>query len=240
MSERDSSGAVEYRPIAGFPLYEVGSDGSVWSRYRGPWYRLKPYVDSDGYHAVRVYNNARWRYARVHHLVLETFVGPCPDGMEGCHYPDRDRANNAVVNLRWDFHRNNIEDKREHGTWQFGESHGGHILTEGQAAAIIAMKGKASTVEVAAQFPPISRVTVQAIWDGRLWKHLPRESLPNPLCKTCGNEFEPPEGKRLMVKYCSKRCMYKFFNDRRAAAKRESQAADKLFRLQINQPPPCQ
>lgn len=47
----------------------------------------------------------------VHQLILETFVGPKPDGMEGCHYPDSDKSNNRLDNLRWDTHGENAKDK---------------------------------------------------------------------------------------------------------------------------------
>lgn len=52
----------------------------------------------------------------VHRLVLEAWVGPCPDGCEGCHN-DGDGANNVVSNLRWDTRRNNQLDRRRHGTF---------------------------------------------------------------------------------------------------------------------------
>jgi len=45
----------------------------------------------------------------VHRLVLEAFVGPCPDGMEACHL-DSDKTNNRVSNLRWDTHLENMRD----------------------------------------------------------------------------------------------------------------------------------
>jgi hypothetical protein len=47
----------------------------------------------------------------VHRLVLKTFVGPCPAGMEACHN-DSDRTNNALSNLRWDTPNNNWADRR--------------------------------------------------------------------------------------------------------------------------------
>ena len=52
----------------------------------------------------------------VHRLVLETFVGPCPSRMECCHFPDRNHGNNRLENLRWDTHKNNMNDKEFHGT----------------------------------------------------------------------------------------------------------------------------
>jgi hypothetical protein len=54
------------------------------------------------------------RHRAVHRLVLEAFVGPCPEGFEGCHF-DGDPSNNAVKNLRWDTHLNNMKDIQRHG-----------------------------------------------------------------------------------------------------------------------------
>jgi hypothetical protein len=50
----------------------------------------------------------------IHRLVLEAWVGPCPDGHEGCH-EDGDATNNAVCNLRWGSHASNVQDSIRHG-----------------------------------------------------------------------------------------------------------------------------
>lgn len=55
-------------------------------------------------------------------MVLETFVGPCSKGMEGCHN-DGNPGNNFIGNLRWDTHKNNENDKIEHGTILSGPKH---------------------------------------------------------------------------------------------------------------------
>lgn len=51
----------------------------------------------------------RDRIRYVHQLVMETFVGPCPDRQEVCHN-DGDSNNNHLSNLRYDTHKNNIRD----------------------------------------------------------------------------------------------------------------------------------
>lgn len=110
--------AVEYRKIEGHPSYRVGSDGSVWSNRKrygrqwvtGEWRRLTP-VHSQGYQSVRLYlGDGRWIQKKLHRLVLEVFVGPCPAGMAACHDPDPCRSNNRLENLRWDTPSENRKD----------------------------------------------------------------------------------------------------------------------------------
>jgi hypothetical protein len=52
---------------------------------------------------------------KVHALVLETFVGPRPEGHDACHN-DGDRTNNVLANLRWATRAENMADARVHGT----------------------------------------------------------------------------------------------------------------------------
>lgn len=51
----------------------------------------------------------------VHAIVLETFVGPCPPGLECCH-ENGDPSDNRVSNLRWDTRSSNVQDALRHGT----------------------------------------------------------------------------------------------------------------------------
>lgn len=50
----------------------------------------------------------------VHLLMLETFVGPRPKDLEGCHFDDVP-TNNQITNLRWDTHGANIADGWRNG-----------------------------------------------------------------------------------------------------------------------------
>lgn len=84
---------VEYRNIAGFPGYRVGNDGSVWSclksRGRGTvavmaseWRMMRPTTsDNRGYARISLSRDGNISKCAVHRLVLEAFVGGCPDGM---------------------------------------------------------------------------------------------------------------------------------------------------------------
>lgn len=117
---------VEYRTVVGFSRYRVGDDGSVWSKRRkapGGWKKLKLRNHSAGYRAVMLCKGGGVYQFLVHILVLTAFVGPCPDGMESCHFPNRDRSDNRLCNLRWDTLSNNQRDRNLHGTDHRGEKH---------------------------------------------------------------------------------------------------------------------
>lgn len=117
-------------PVKGFEGYYVGDDGTIWSNRklggvlyrngcritcRGETKKLSLAKGSDGYPRVDLYLFCKRTYFPVHRLVLEAFVGSCPEGMEACHY-DGDRTNNNLSNLRWDTPINNAADRIRHGT----------------------------------------------------------------------------------------------------------------------------
>ena len=69
---------------------------------------------ASGYIQVTLYNGGVRKKLLVHRLVLLTFRGPCPEGMEGCH-GDGNTENNRLGNLRWDTKRGNWADRRNNG-----------------------------------------------------------------------------------------------------------------------------
>lgn len=106
--------------------------------------------------------------ARVHVVVLETFVCPRPEGMIACHN-NGDSTDNQLCNLRWGTHKENSKDKILHGTHQYGESCPKSKLTEEQAIAIL--ESTKSNRETAKEFGVCS-ATVSHIKTGRNWPHL--------------------------------------------------------------------
>jgi len=117
------SETIQYRGIKDFPGYRIGDDGSVWTcrltftslqGQNAPsfaWIKMSLPVREDGYVYVTLYRASRKFTRYVHRLVLESFVGPCPEGMEACHYPDKTRSNNRLRNLRWDTRPENHKDR---------------------------------------------------------------------------------------------------------------------------------
>ena len=145
MSADQSIETVEYRLIEGYDEYRVGSDGSVWTLWhRGggapwsigtEWQRLGTHTDDDGRTVVNLTKNKKTKRFYVSRLVLLAFVGPCPEGMEGCH-EDGNPANNNRGNLRWDTHVANIQDSIRHGTIARGSRQGMSKLKDDQVIEI--------------------------------------------------------------------------------------------------------
>lgn len=125
MSESNST--VEYRIVSGYPAYRVGSDGSLWTLYRwksrghnkgqvrvlGEEWVLMPArnISPTRYREVKLVGLGK---IKLHFLILEAFVGPRPEGMEGCHKDDN-KLNNSADNLRWDSHSGNMIDRVKNG-----------------------------------------------------------------------------------------------------------------------------
>jgi len=123
-----------------------------------------------GYLSVHIRHRGVSTSRPVHVLVLESFVGPRPEGHLGCH-GDGDRSNCRLDNLYWGTHAQNMDDRERHGRTVRGERHHAALLTEDQVTEI---KGALSDpyfgqgVELAARYG-VSAATISAIKHGRLW-----------------------------------------------------------------------
>ena len=99
-----------FKPIPGFPGYQVSNLGNVKSFRRYPDGRLlKPYVTS-GYHSVKLCIDGVVTPRTVHSLVMLAFVGPPPDSLEVMH-ADHCRTNNVLTNLSYGTRSQNCSDR---------------------------------------------------------------------------------------------------------------------------------
>ena len=106
---------VEYRSLADYPGFLIGSNGTVWSCWKNQkmtdrWHEVKGSghpssnnpSSNNRYRKMSIRTsegNVVQRALRI--LVLTAFVGPCPNGMTAQNYPDPDLHNNRLDNLRW-------------------------------------------------------------------------------------------------------------------------------------------
>lgn len=134
-------------PVPSYPGYEVSDHGRVrsldreglsrWGTPRMFKGRVLTQVMVGGtggrfYHACTLYRDGEPKQVTVHVLVLETFVGPRPEGMFGCHRDD-DADNNRLRNLYWGTPAQNSRDMVNNGScWKTNITHcpQGHEYTE--------------------------------------------------------------------------------------------------------------
>ena len=179
-----------WKPVVGYEgLYEVSDAGRVRSLGRAYKMRnsrkpevimdcvrkgriLKPGVTEGGYCQVMLYaSDGTKRQPLVHRLVLEAFVGPCPDGME-CHHDNRQPQDNRLCNLEWLTHDDNMRlDRRNPGATQGEGSHNAK-LTEDGVRRLRAAKAAGDPISPIARELGISKVAACNAANGKTWKHV--------------------------------------------------------------------
>ena len=166
------------REIPKFPNYCVTISGHVWSRpncfHKGKW--KNEYVDKDGHLHTTLYRNGKRINTFVHHLVLETYIGPRPLG-NVCRHKDGNPANNHLINLCWGTPKENTQDSLQHGTArclnQNGEKNATSRLIENQVRLIFhAYHDGAYTQQELADYFGIARSLVGLICQKKRWGHL--------------------------------------------------------------------
>ncbi len=128
MTAENSTTAEVWKDIPRLPGHQISDRG----RIRSFWKRvcsnlgatrhlvdqpriLKPILSARGYLTIRALDTEGvHRTCQIHRLVLESFVGSCPENHEGCH-KDGDRTHNYIDNLYWGTRQQNCLDTQRHG-----------------------------------------------------------------------------------------------------------------------------
>jgi hypothetical protein len=161
--------SIVYRLCPGHPGYAISDNGIVIScRQSGYWKKRKLIKTRLGYYDVCLEDRKQYR---VHRLVLEAFIGPCPKGME-CRHIDGKPTNNRLENLAWGTRKENIQDKLLHKTQPRGENTCNAVLTEFQVLELRKQAITQSNRSLARKYNLTSGVVTSAI-KGKTWAHLP-------------------------------------------------------------------
>lgn len=98
-----------FLPVKGFENYLVNAVGDVYSFNRKRL--LKPNVDTNGYHQVKLYKNSKPSTKLVHRLVAEAFLKEYTDDLQVDHL-DGVLTNNRVSNLKVFMYAGNLSLKK--------------------------------------------------------------------------------------------------------------------------------
>lgn len=124
-----------FKKVHGYNNYEVSDMGEVRNIITGKYLRLSLYGNY-GHLSVCLSRNGKMKTHKVHRLVLESFIGKCPKGMQCCHN-NGVPSDNRLENLRWDTPSSNVRDSIRHGTFRGINSLGYISVTESQIKDII-------------------------------------------------------------------------------------------------------
>jgi hypothetical protein len=188
MSESNPTTQVEYRAAPGFPGYRIGDDGSVWSAWRSRgngggfiidesrWHRLSFNKERTGRPVVRLQRDGKTYQFLVYRLVLAAFVGPCPPGMEACHFPDPSPFNNRLGNLRWDTRKGNARDRILTGTNACGSKINHAKIVESDIPEIFRLYASGLNQKGIASRYGLGRKEISRIIRRDMWRHVSVDS----------------------------------------------------------------
>jgi hypothetical protein len=166
-----------WKPVVGYEgLYEVSNFGGMRSLTRlatGPsgkgrmlrGMRLKTCI-REGYPSITLSRNASHKSCSIHTLVMSSFVGKCPAGMEVAHN-DGNRKNSVLSNLRYCTRKDNLFDRLKHGTLMVGEKNHQTIFSWEQVKEMRRLRASGLLLRVIANQFGTSEANVSVIAKGK-------------------------------------------------------------------------
>ena len=147
---------------------------SDWGKVRNKRGKiLKPFRQKDGYLTITLIKKEGQKTKIVHRLVLETFIGLCPDNHE-CNHKDGVKGNNALLNLEWTIKSDNEKHayKNKLKIPIKGEECNLSKLKEGEVWLIKKLLlNKIPQTKIAKMFK-VHRNTISFINLSKTWKHI--------------------------------------------------------------------
>ena len=182
-TETSGTSGVEYREVPGFPGYRVGNDGTLWSKRRSgkrpetwvseTWRLIHGVQVSSGHLQITLFDHGRRHAVFVHRLILESFVGPCPEGME-CRHLNGNPKDNRLANIAWGTRKENHADRV-----RLAERNGPTVLTkEIVLAARARVKSGECVTTIAVEYGLNHSNLCKAV-KGRTWFYLPGAVSPS-------------------------------------------------------------
>ena len=166
------------RHVVGFPGYAVSSTGRIFTcrkvgyaarGFSSEWreMRQRP-TKKHGYLFVCMRRDQRVFTRTVHRVVLETFVGPRPDGSECCHHNDIP-SDNEIRNLRWGTRASNRADATRNGGGNSGARNGRAKLTADDVSHVRTLLSCGHTCAEISRAFGVSHVSISRIKHDRSW-----------------------------------------------------------------------
>ena len=134
---------------------------------------MSPCKNKRGYLRVNLVppEGSSYRTFRVHRLVLEAFIGQCPNGMEGRHL-NGIKTDCNLSNLAWGTPEQNRQDNRDLDVYARGSKHSQAKLTECDIRIIRKRYAEGVFLRILSDEYKVSIQNIHAIVQKRSWKHV--------------------------------------------------------------------
>lgn len=172
-----------FKDIPGYEgLYEISDEGVVRSKVRWINDGRRKYLKKEkiikpdkhifnGRLRVMLYKNGVRRKHSVHRLVLETYIGPCPDGKICCHKDDN-YLNNTVDNLYWGSVKDNNLDRIRNDKTVKGSLNGNSKLKDEEVWLIKKLLYHKVVQRKIAQMFKVTPTMISYIKQNKQWSHI--------------------------------------------------------------------
>jgi len=163
---------AEWKFIRGYQgQYSISRDGEVWSEHSQRC--LAPSEDKSGYLTVLLSKDGETKRHFVHVLVMQAYGPSKPGSMYEVAHLDGDNQNNYYRNLQWKTKRQNVDDRRRHGTENIGEQNPRARLSDSDIRRIRRLYEAGSrTQQALADEYGVSRAQISNIINRKRWGHL--------------------------------------------------------------------
>jgi hypothetical protein len=179
MTSSEEMVPLEWRPIPGFPCYEVSEYGDIRRSRPGRGISacgkiIRPMIYSAyGHKHVKLaIGGSKRKFICVHQAVALAFIGPKPIDKDEVAHNDGCAWHNHWSNLRWATHAENHTDKLLHGTQLIGEKNGTARLSNEQVRKIKSLLSVGAKQKDLAKEFNVHKGTIQAIAAGRNWSKI--------------------------------------------------------------------
>lgn len=152
----------------GISQYFVDEDGNVYWQYQSNFKAMNHQITDNGYRYVQVGGHRHL----VHRLIAKAYL-PNPENKRCVNHIDGNKLNNAVSNLEWVTHSENMRHAVDTGLWvRKGSKQSNAKLTEEIVADIKRRLLNGETGTLLAEQYGIAHGRIYDIKHGRGWSHV--------------------------------------------------------------------
>jgi hypothetical protein len=164
-----------WKDVIGYEgLYQVSNLGNVKSlgnKFSRKERLLKLSFQSKGYLTVVLQKDAKRKMVLVHRIVAEHFIHNVESKPQINHI-DGNKTNNAIENLEWVSHRENLNHAIKNNLTLKGEENRNSKLKDVDVIKIHSLLQKGTTTKELSETYNVSYSTIDSIRTNRYWKHL--------------------------------------------------------------------